>query len=691
MQWSEDCYRLDKVTDIFGMPCVVRLEEGYLPPDEAEEFAQGDIITLDTEIPSDKVGAYFIQSDDKDKENVKKTPKTPDYGVLTSDSQEVFLPYSYDGKLRVLKKIVKVQNVKELAEIFPGYAELEGKLSIKTNKGESITLTKGTTIELDRTIPGSNSAPDTLVIKFEHSKQEKVAAVPYTMKGKFHTKADLKKYTIKEAIERYGLPLEVKFITDEIRQKFYQEVLAGRRKLASVTATLRLNRIVKQRVIVGHYKPITDLEKTEEAGDIGAEKNENADSENTGTENTEGSEAGNKDVRKRTVVVIPVDDPEIGEIPVNVCEGDVLTIYESLVNIKSVTEARDMVAQTLCLDFEVKPGMKLITANEEDSKKYENVKHGPPPLPARPPRQLPIATDLDGYVDMKGPLGNKVYTENPALPPRKPTPIQLPTKKHDTDKKDKGKKERKHFWQKSVKYHGQEKPKVAEKKLKPAMPDPPSQYSIEDDGLDGYEEIQKTARGPIPPDIDKRPPPSLPVSSSADLGEYEEIEGLTRDPSRTEVPRNNSSGDKTLSGYDEIEEVEALHKQARGDTKPLFVRGTSLTKDSDEATDVHGTSTSHSDASTPENLESNANVSKERNNKAKNTNHKLFQDLSSEELVERLILCNLHDTAAICKEEKLDGSFFTDETPESLKDAFGLQGLKLAKFLKMRDENWVTK
>jgi hypothetical protein len=31
---------------------------------------------------------------------------------------------------------------------------------------------------------------------------------------------------------------------------------------------------------------------------------------------------------------------------------------------------------------------------------------------------------------MKGPLGNKVYIENPALPPRKPTPIQLPTKKH---------------------------------------------------------------------------------------------------------------------------------------------------------------------------------------------------------------------------------------------------------------------
>jgi hypothetical protein len=223
------------------------------------------------------------------------------------------------------------------------------------------------------------------------------------------------------------------------------------------------------------------------------------------------------------------------------------------------------------------------------------------------------------------------------------------------------------------------------------MPDPPSQYSIEDDGLDGYEEIQKTARVPIPPDIDKRPPQSIPVSTSADLGDYEEIEGLTRDHSGTGLPRNNSPGDKTLSGYEEIEDVEALHKQARGDTKQLYVGGTSLAKDSDEAADEPATSTSHSDASAPEKLESNANASKERNNKAKNTNHKLFQDLSSEELVERLILCNLHDTAALCKEEKLDGSFFTDETPESLKDAFGLQGLKLAKFLKMRDENWVTK
>ena len=206
MQWSQESYRLDKVTNIFGVPCVVRLEEGYLPPDEAEEFAQGDIITIDAEIPSDKVGAYFIKVDEKEEVN-PKSPRSPDYGILTTDNQEVFLPYSYDGKLRVLKKIAKVHTVQELAEIFPGYAELEGKLTIKTNKGDSVTLAKGSTIELDRIIPGyingSVKEPDKLVIKFEHSKEEKLAAIPYNMKGKFRSKADVKKYTIKEAIDRF--------------------------------------------------------------------------------------------------------------------------------------------------------------------------------------------------------------------------------------------------------------------------------------------------------------------------------------------------------------------------------------------------------------------------------------------------------------------------------------------------------
>ena len=130
------------------------------------------------------------------------------------------------------------------------------------------------------------------------------------------------------------------------------------------SATLRLNRIVKQRVIVGHYKPVAEVDNVAETEEKTDKKNEDKEKDND-TENTDSSEADsdNKDVRKRTVVVIPVDNPEIGEIPVNVCEGDVLTIYESLVNIKSVTEAREMVQENLCLDFEVKPGMKLLATD----------------------------------------------------------------------------------------------------------------------------------------------------------------------------------------------------------------------------------------------------------------------------------------------------------------------------------------
>lgn len=83
-------------------------------------------------------------------------------------------------------------------------------------------------------------------------------------------------------------------------------------------------------MLVGHYKPV-----------YGAE---------TDTEAT----------RKRTVIVLPVDNPDIGEIEVNIYDGDVLTIYDKLVNIQSVADVRDMVKDTLCVDFSVNPSIKLI-------------------------------------------------------------------------------------------------------------------------------------------------------------------------------------------------------------------------------------------------------------------------------------------------------------------------------------------
>lgn len=68
---------------------------------------------------------------------------------------------------------------------------------------------------------------------------------------------------------------------------------------------------------------------------------------------------------------------------------------------------------------------------------------------------------------------------------------------------------------------------------------------------------------------------------------------------------------------------------------------------------------------------------------------KLFKDLSSEELVERLMVSKLQGMADICKDLTLNGAFFVNATLEELKGHMGLNGLQLVIFLKMRDENWV--
>ncbi|XP_060574988.1 uncharacterized protein LOC132732534 isoform X3 [Ruditapes philippinarum] len=409
MQWSKESYRLDKVKDKFDLPRVVRLTESYLPRNETEKFVSGDILILNKEIFLHKIGAYFIHWDSEDS------------AVPTSDNQEFFLPHSYDGKVHVMKRITTVNTVKELVDIFPGYAELGEKLTVKAHTGKTVKLDKGTKIELERVIPGSITGfvkePDELVIQFEHSKKNKVAAIPFNKKGKFHTIADRKMYTIKTAIERYGLPLDVRFISNEIKQKFYAEVLTGHRKPGSVTASARLTRMVMQRALVGHHMPAID--------------------------------AGNSArVPRESVVVIPIDNEEVGKLLVNVCESHVRTIYGSLVTERSATEACRVVKESLCLDFAVNPEMKRLPL--AGSRVQCRRRQEPPvpensdnsgdddddyliPIPKRCTDELEgyvdmsvtelegyvdmSVTELEGYVDMSG--TSRSNAADPPLPPRR--------------------------------------------------------------------------------------------------------------------------------------------------------------------------------------------------------------------------------------------------------------------------------
>lgn len=68
---------------------------------------------------------------------------------------------------------------------------------------------------------------------------------------------------------------------------------------------------------------------------------------------------------------------------------------------------------------------------------------------------------------------------------------------------------------------------------------------------------------------------------------------------------------------------------------------------------------------------------------------KKFKDLDNKELVSRLNLCGLSDFANFCQNEKLNGKFFQNMAAEILEKNMNLKGIQLAKFIQMRDENWI--
>ncbi|KAH3698197.1 hypothetical protein DPMN_085716 [Dreissena polymorpha] len=122
--------------------------------------------------------------------------------------------------------------------------------------------------------------------------------------------------------------------------------------------TLQLNRLVTQNVLVGHYKAVKGMETVD------------TDS-----------------YRKRTLVVLPLDHPEIREIEVNVLEddGDISEIYEKVFSVSNISSSLDVV-DTIYVDFWKEPPspkmFKLdtpVTAHHKPTVLEDKPQRPPPP------------------------------------------------------------------------------------------------------------------------------------------------------------------------------------------------------------------------------------------------------------------------------------------------------------------------
>lgn len=194
MEWSKETYRLDELETRFKIPCVIHVNEGFYSETDADGFSQGDIIGIDRKMTLHKVAANFARPEC----NYRSVTADTEYVELT---EEILVPLNYKGKLRVLSEVKKYSLVRDLARDAPRYAKVLKHFTVTVENKTSIEIQAGTTIELDRVIPGFGGV-DKLVVEFMHLGSKTHAGIPLSETGFFRSEPDKNEYTIKEAIDR---------------------------------------------------------------------------------------------------------------------------------------------------------------------------------------------------------------------------------------------------------------------------------------------------------------------------------------------------------------------------------------------------------------------------------------------------------------------------------------------------------
>ncbi|KAH3693894.1 uncharacterized protein LOC127862607 isoform X2 [Dreissena polymorpha] len=387
-KWSTTSYRLDELGRRFKFPRVVRLAEGYCSDIEAEGFSKDDIIGIDNVLTIEKVAAHFANR------KGGATSIGDDERSYERLSEDILVPLNYKGKVKIRNQGIKYSTVRELVEDFPRFAKVCKNQPAIGADDRPLQILAGTTIELVQVVAGRDNQPGELVVQFQILDKPVYAKVSVLETGLFRAESDDAEYTIKEVVDRFKLPQVVKFIDDEIRKVYTKDILEGIGNMRTITETLQLNRVVSQNVLVGHYKPVEGYGPTD-----------------------------TKKVKKRTLVVLPMDHPEIREIEVNVLEdgGDISDIYERVFNVCNISNSLDVV-DTIYVEFSKDtPTPKIFQLDDAahanaTGRRQLDQPAGPLPVP-KPPKPLPPSPGVDG-----GSLSPSNSTQAPLARGKQPSP-----------------------------------------------------------------------------------------------------------------------------------------------------------------------------------------------------------------------------------------------------------------------------
>lgn len=198
MNWSSASYRLDELERKFSFPCVVRLAEGFCSDSESEGFSKDDIIGIDSKLVLHKVAAHFANR----LSGRRPTKNEYDFGYERL-SEEILVPLNYKGKVKVQTCTGKTYTtVKALIADFPRFAKVCRTLKANSADDQPMDITAATTIELDRILPGRDTKPDVLCLKFNVSGKPTYAKVAVTEHAVIQCEPDETEYTIREVIDR---------------------------------------------------------------------------------------------------------------------------------------------------------------------------------------------------------------------------------------------------------------------------------------------------------------------------------------------------------------------------------------------------------------------------------------------------------------------------------------------------------
>ncbi|XP_052776405.1 uncharacterized protein LOC128214148 isoform X2 [Mya arenaria] len=648
--WSTYTHRLDELERRVEFPCVVRLNEGYYSEAEGEGFSHGDIVAIDKKLVLHKVAANFANRIYRP----SHSPAEEEWGYERL-TDEILVPLNYNGKAKIQSTGKKYSTVRDLVADFPRYAKVCKNLKVWTADRQPVELQAGAVIELDRVMPASSAgAPDNLVLIFDYQTRSTYATVPMDAKASFRTEPDETEYTIKEVIDRFKMPQVVKFVDDQIRKIYTQDLVEGIENMHTITEMLQLNRLVTQNVLVGHYKPVGDVE----SGD-------------------------SKHFKRRTLIVLPLDHPEIREVEVNVLEGQA-DLYEEVVSVQNISSDMDVV-DSLYVEFRTEfPALRRFTFTEEDDASVSEQDQGtnhvtaenhpqqnepdddtPPPVPAR--RGRAKANGGVTTAQVRAAIDPTKLLPNSATNPKTSPPIKGRKNPAVSPK---------------VVPMGSGSPSTLRRPL-PMTPKGTDSFQTkqEKDLEDGYEQMGKAP-----------PPPSRKPKTQKDKDGYE-IPVYAPHVALPIPKRAAKKGifSKLHKGHKHKHVYENEEKHDTVDTTKAIDDELLVYDVVDEATLGRFRDPGFAASQQVNKVRPIAAVQPQNSNPMSPTHsdHKSFVDLSCSEVVSRLKKCKLNTLAVICEKDKLDGSFFKFISDTELAKDLKLGKLDVLKLKKMRDENWV--